>query len=57
MRTSLIIDALTMAKEHGRIRRNAVFHSDKGRQYTSADFAMFCTRIKVRRSVGRTRVC
>jgi transposase InsO family protein len=57
MRTSLIIDALTMAKEHGRVRRNAVFHSDKGCQYTSAEFAEFCRRIKVRTSVGRTGVC
>jgi putative transposase len=57
LRTSLVIDALTMAKDHGRIRGNAVFHSDKGCQYTSTDFARFCTRIKVRASVGRTGVC
>ena len=57
MRTSLIIDALTMAKKHGRVSRNAVFHSDKGCQYTSTDFAEFCRQIRVRRSVGRTGVC
>ena len=27
------------------------------KQYTSAEFAQFCERIKVRRSVGRTGVC
>ena len=57
MRTSLIIDALTMAKKHGRIRQNAVFHSDKGCQYTSAEFARYCKNIGVRSSVGRTGVC
>jgi transposase InsO family protein len=57
MRTSLIIDALTMAKKHGRVHHNAVFHSDKGCQYTSTEFAEFCKSIKVRRSVGRTGVC
>jgi putative transposase len=57
MPTSLVIDALTMAKDHGRVRRNAIFHSDKGCQYTSAEFAKFCKQIKVRTSVGRTGVC
>jgi transposase InsO family protein len=57
LRTSLIIDALTMAKKHGRVRRNAVFHSDKGCQYTSTEFAKLCQQIRVRRSVGRTGVC
>jgi transposase InsO family protein len=57
MRTTLIIDALAMAKKHGHLRRDAVFHSDRGCQYTSAEFAEFCDRIQVRRSVGRTGVC
>jgi putative transposase len=57
MRTSLIIDALDMAKKHGHVSRNAVFHSDRGCQYTSAEFARFCERISVRASVGRTGVC
>jgi transposase InsO family protein len=57
MRTSLIIDALAMAKKHGHTRAGAVFHSDRGCQYTSAKFAKFCHRINVRTSVGRTGVC
>lgn len=32
MRTSLIIDALAMAKQHGHVHRDAVFHSDRGCQ-------------------------
>jgi putative transposase len=34
-----------------------VFHSDKGAQYTSAEFTRFCEAHGVRTSVGRTGVC
>jgi putative transposase len=57
MRTSLITDALAMAIAHGHIRPGAVFHSDRGAQYTSAEFARFCQANSVRTSVGRTGVC
>jgi transposase InsO family protein len=57
MRTSLVLDALSMAKRSGYARPNAIFHSDRGTQYTSADFARYCTSTGVRRSVGRTGVC
>jgi len=57
MRTSLVVDALEMARLHGRLQPGAVFHSDRGCQYTSADFAEHCRRIDVRPSVGRTGVC
>jgi hypothetical protein len=30
MRTSLIVDALAMAIDAGHVRRDAVFHSDRG---------------------------
>lgn len=39
MRTSLVTDALEMAVTHGHVRPGAIFHSDKGAQYTSAGFA------------------
>jgi transposase InsO family protein len=57
MRTGLVVDALTMAKRHGHVHRGAVFHSDRGCQYTSAEFARFCARNQVRTSVGRTGQC
>jgi putative transposase len=57
MRTSLITDALAMAITHGHIQPGAVFHSDRGAQYTSAQFARFCQAHGVRTSVGRTGVC
>ena len=57
MRTSLIVDALEMARLHGHLQPNAIFHSDRGTQYASAEFSRHCNKIGVRRSMGRTGVC
>ncbi|WP_091027201.1 IS3 family transposase [Glycomyces harbinensis] len=57
MRTSLIIDALAAAKDAGYLEESAVFHSDRGTQYTSAAFAAWCTTNGIDRSMGRTGVC
>lgn len=57
MRTSLVTDALTMAIRHGRTHTNSVFHSDRGTQYTSHEFAEFCTTHHITRSMGRTGTC
>jgi transposase InsO family protein len=57
MRTSLITDALQMAITHGHVRPAAVFHSDRGAQYTSTDFTAFCAANQIRTSLGRTGVC
>lgn len=57
LRTSLVIDALAMAHAGGHVVEDAVFHSDRGCQYTSAEFARWCTAHGVQNSVGRTGVC
>jgi putative transposase len=57
MRTTLVIDALQMAIDSGHVDRDAIFHSDRGTQYTSADFDAFTARHSIRRSLGRTGVC
>jgi transposase InsO family protein len=57
MRTSLVIDALEMARLHGHLQPNAIFHSDRGVQYGADGFATYCTKVGVRRSMGRTGVC
>lgn len=57
MRTSLVTDALAMAITHGHVQPGAVFHSDRGTQYTSAEFARFCQANGIRPSVGKTGVC
>lgn len=57
MRTELVTDALKMALKHRRPKRKVIFHSDRGTQYTSKDFAKFCKKNKIRRSLGRTGIC
>jgi transposase InsO family protein len=57
MRTSLVADALTMAHQSGKVAAGAIFHSDKGAQYTSAEYARLATSLDIRLSVGRTGVC
>ena len=46
-----------MAITHGSVAPGAVFHSDRGAQYTSAQFTGFCTAKRVQTSLGRTGVC
>ena len=57
LRTSLILDALQMALDARLVRPDAIFHSDRGTQYTSCEFARFAAARHVRTSVGRTGVC
>lgn len=58
MRTDLIIEALDMAVRNGRTRPGVtIFHSDRGTQYTSDDFAKYTTANGITRSVGRTGIC
>lgn len=58
MRTSLIIDALTMARDHGHLAADgAIFHSDRGAQYTSAEFQKWCAANGVTQSMGAVGVC
>ena len=58
LRTSLIIDALTMAARNITIRTGVtIFHSDRGCQYTSQEFADFADDLGIRRSLGRTGTC
>jgi putative transposase len=57
LRTSLVVDALQMAITGGHVAPNAIFHSDRGCQYTSQEFAAFCAANHIRNSVGRTGVC
>jgi len=53
MRTELVIDALeAAARTRGGSLDGAVFHSDHGAQYTSADFAAACARLGVAQSMG-----
>jgi len=58
MRTSLVTQALQMAANNVDFTAGeTIFHSDRGCQYLSAEFAGFADSLGVRRSVGRTGVC
>lgn len=57
MRTSLVIDALGMARRNGDLVEGCVFHSDRGSQYTSDEFARYLDVHGLRGSMGRTGVC
>ena len=58
MRAELVGDALTEAiGTRGGNVAGVVFHSDRGTQYTSIQFAELCGRYRVVQSVGHTGVC
>jgi len=57
MRTSLVTDALDMAIKKRNPGPDVVFHSDRGTQYTSTEFAKYCKRHKIIRSLGKTGIC
>lgn len=56
-RTPLIIEAITMAARNLSLPPDAIFHSDRGSNYTSAEFASTLRRLGLRQSVGRTGIC
>jgi putative transposase len=57
MRASLVVDALDMAAGRVQLPPDAIFHSDRGSQYTSLAFAHACDVLGVRRSMGATGCC
>jgi transposase InsO family protein len=57
MRTELVTDALSMAFANRAPERGVIFHSDRGRQYTSGDFAELARVNGVVLSVGRKGEC
>ena len=58
MRTDLICEAIDMAARRCPTRRGkTIFHSDRGSQYTSEQFARHLKGYGIHPSVGRTGVC
>jgi putative transposase len=57
LRTDLVTDALTQALATRRPEPGVIFHSDRGTQFTSGEFAQFCTDHGIRRSMGRKATC
>ncbi|QTA36803.1 IS3 family transposase [Streptomyces sp. CA-256286] len=57
LRTDLVADALKAAYRRRRPTRPVIFHSDRGCQYTSQQFASLAAEFDVRLSLGRTGQC
>lgn len=57
MRTDLVVAALDMAARNYPLKPECIFHSDRGTQYMSDQFAKHAAGLDIRRSVGRTGVC
>ncbi|WP_244223301.1 IS3 family transposase [Brevibacterium aurantiacum] len=58
MRASLCIEAMAMARDHGYMATDqAIYHSDRGAQYTSARFQKWCAGNNVTQSMGQVGVC
>ena len=56
-KTPLISSAIRMAARNLDLPEGAVFHSDRGSNYTSAEFAGVLKELGIRQSVGRTGIC
>ena len=56
-KTPLITAAIEMAARNLALPAGAIFHSDRGSNYTSAEFAAVLEGLGIRQSVGRTGIC
>jgi putative transposase len=56
-KTPLIEQAIEMAARNYPLDAGAIFHSDRGSNYTSAEFARELAALGIRQSVGRTGIC
>jgi transposase InsO family protein len=57
MRAGLVCEAIELACRRGLVDPDAIFHSDRGSQYTSAEFTATLKRLRVRGSMGRVGSC
>ena len=56
-KTPLIVEAVRMAARNVTFADDAIFHSDRGSNYTSSSFSAALTEHGARQSVGRTGIC
>jgi len=57
MTAALVVRAMTAARTSGLIHPGTVFHSDHGVQYRSKQFANYCRRAGIHRSMGAKLEC
>jgi putative transposase len=56
-KTPLIQRAIEMAARNHSLAAKAVFHTDRGSNYTSGEFARTLKKLNIRHSAGRTGIC
>jgi len=56
-RADLVVDALHMAHERGRLELGCIAHSDRGSEYTSNQFRTTAAELGIGPSTGRTGSC
>jgi len=56
-KTPLIEQAIEMAARNNTLAEKAIFHTDRGSNYTSVQFARTLKKLNIRHSVGRTGIC
>jgi putative transposase len=56
-KTPLIEQAIEAAARNYLLAEDAIFHSDRGSNYTSSEFAETLRKHKLRQSAGRTGIC
>jgi transposase InsO family protein len=55
--TPLISRAIKNAARNRKLAKKAIFHSDRGSNYMSAEYGRTLDRLNLRRSAGRTGIC
>jgi len=46
-----------MAARNNTLAKGAIYHSDRGSNYTSAAFSATLNNLEIKQSVGRTKIC
>ena len=57
MTATLVVEALQMALRRGYVKRNAIIHTDRGRQYASHEFRQLLKRCRLRQSMSAKGNC
>ncbi len=55
--TPLIARAISNAARNRKLAKDAIFHSDRGSNYMSAEYGRVLNQLRLRRSAGRTGIC
>ena len=57
MQTDLVAAAVIMARHQSHLRQQAIFHSDRGSQYTSTMFQALCAELQMTPSMCAVGTC